>query len=571
MVIPYGNPDPCVSFDLFASFCMSLSKLCLALLTSTVLPLAASSQQTRSDSAAAVDRIFARFSTQNSPGCAVGVSRNGSTILTRAYGSANLEYGIPNTTETIFESGSVAKQFTAAAIILLAQQGKLSLDDPIRKLLPELPEYASRVTIRHMLNHTSGLRDWGTVASAGGWPRGLRSHTMAHALDISRRQKALNYPPGTEYLYSNTNFTLAAMIAERASGMSFAEFMRTQFFVPLGMKNSRWRDDFTRVVRGRATAYSVAVDGPRIDMPNEDVIGHAGLLTTIADLLIWNENFTTPKVGGRAFVDEIERRGRLVNGREIDYSAGLDVSRYRGVPRIYHTGSTAGYRAFLARYPEQRLSIAILCNAGNAGPEPLGNQVADVFLGSALATPASVDSVTGITLSDEEMTRVAGMYRNVRTAEPLRLAARGSTLLADETVHLVPVSQRRFLSRNRRSEILFEFRGGGRPSIAYLVQGSDTAAFTPVGAPVADPAKLGQYAGVYASDEAEVTYTVAVESGQLVGRRRPNVTFPMIPVYADAFTVPQAGTLVFTRNASGRVNGLTMSLGRVRALHFERK
>src|SRR5688572_24569115 len=253
----------------------------------------------RQDTVARVDSIFSRISTAT-PGCAVGVSRHGRTILAKAYGMANLEYDVPLTSESIIEAGSVAKQFTAAAILLLAQQGKLSIDDQVRKHIPELPDYGAPLTIRHMMNHTSGLRDWGTVAAVEGWPRGSRAHTHDHVLDIVTRQRSLNFRPGTEYLYSNTGYNLLAIIVQRVSGRPFTDFTRTEIFEPLGMTRTSWRDDYTRIVKGRATAYSPTRGGFRLNMPFENVHGNGGLLTTVEDLLRWSTNFDRGQVGGPA-------------------------------------------------------------------------------------------------------------------------------------------------------------------------------------------------------------------------------------------------------------------------------
>ncbi|HEX2210786.1 MAG TPA: serine hydrolase domain-containing protein, partial [Longimicrobium sp.] len=244
--------------------------------------LAATAAAAQPDLAPRVDSMFARYDAQ-SPGCAIGVAQNGRTLLSRAYGMADLEHDIPNTPETVFEAGSVSKQFTAAAIVLLARQGKLSLDDDVRRWIPEVPDYGTPITLRHLLNHTSGLRDWGTVVQIAGWPRGTRIHTHAHALDVISRQKSLNFAPGEEFLYSNSGYNLLAMVVEKASGVSFAEFSRRELFEPLGMTRTQWRDDFTRVVKGRAQAY-VPVDSTwRQQMPFENVVGNGGLLTTVAD------------------------------------------------------------------------------------------------------------------------------------------------------------------------------------------------------------------------------------------------------------------------------------------------
>ena len=214
-----------------------------------------------------VDALFTAWSNAT-PGCAVGVSENGRILLERAYGMADLEHGVPNRPDTIFEAGSISKQFTAAAVLLLAEDGKLSLDDPVRKYIPELPEYAAPITIRQMLHHTSGLRDWGNVAWIGGWPRGTRIYTHDHVLDILARQEALNFAPGTRWSYSNSGYNLAAILVSRVAGEPFADFTRKRIFEPLGMTRTSWRDDFTRIVRDRAIAYANVGDRYASDMPS---------------------------------------------------------------------------------------------------------------------------------------------------------------------------------------------------------------------------------------------------------------------------------------------------------------
>lgn len=405
---------------------------------------AAHAQASRQDTVARVDSIFSRFTT-TTPGCAVGVSRHGRTVLAKAYGMSNLEYDVPLTTESIIEAGSVSKQFTAAAILLLAQQGKLSIDDQVRKHIPELPDYGRPLTIRHMLNHTSGLRDWGVVAAVEGWPRGSRVHTHEHVLDIVARQRSLNFPPGTEYLYSNTGYNLLAIIVQRVSGRSFADFTRTEIFEPLGMTRTSWRDDYTRIVKGRATAYSPTRSGFRLNMPFENVHGNGGLLTTVEDLLRWNANFDAAHVGGPALLREQVRAGRLTSGREIEYAAGLNVTRYRGVPEVNHSGATAGYRAFLTRYPDQGLTVAVLCNHGGAGAVSLGHNVANIVLGEAASDPAAP---TAVALAPSLLAARAGMYRDAATGQPLRISVRDGKLVNEGGTEAVALSPTLFRSSN---------------------------------------------------------------------------------------------------------------------------
>jgi len=301
---------------------------------------------------------------------------------------ADLEHDITNTPATIFEAGSVSKQFTAAAIVLLAEQGRLSLDDDVRKHVPELPDYGTPITIRHMMTHTSGLRDWGSVAGITGWGRGSRTHNHDHVVDILSRQRGLNFNPGDEYSYSNSGYNLMAVIVDRVSGMSFAEFSQRHLFEPLGMRDTQWRDDYTRIVKGRSSAYSARQGGWVIDRPIEHVHGNGGLLTTVADLVRWNQALADGRIGGPEFARTMQTRQVLNSGEEITYAAGLFVDAFNGVPEVSHTGSTAGYRAFLARYPEQQLDVALLCNASNVNPGNVGRAVAGIFLGDVARPPA---------------------------------------------------------------------------------------------------------------------------------------------------------------------------------------
>jgi CubicO group peptidase (beta-lactamase class C family) len=297
--------------------------------------------------AARVDKIFARFD-RNAPGCAVGLAKDSHTLLTQGYGSANLEYRIPLTDSSVMESGSVAKQFTAAALVLLEQDGKLSIDDDIHKYLPEVPNFGAPITIRNILTHTSGLRDqWGLLGIEGRGP-GSQVHSPATTLDLVVHQKMLNFPPGSEYLYSNTGYALAGIIAQRVSGKSLNDFLQERLFQPLGMTHTQLRDDFTRVVPNRATAYAPVNGGWRQDMPFTNMIGNGGVLSTMADLMIWNENLDHPRVGGPRFTDAMQTRMRLTNGKTITYALGLEVVDYDGVHEVGHSGSTAGYRTFLA-------------------------------------------------------------------------------------------------------------------------------------------------------------------------------------------------------------------------------
>jgi CubicO group peptidase (beta-lactamase class C family) len=541
------------------------TRLAFALFLIPTLTLA--QPEAGTDVAARVDALFARWSSPDSPGCAVGVWKAGQPVLSRAYGMANLEHGVPITPDTVFEAGSVSKQFTVAAVLLLEQQGKLSLDDAVRKHVPELPDYGAPLTLRHLVHHTSGLRDWGTVVDAAGWPRGSRIHTHAHVLEVLARQRSLNYPTGTEFLYSNSGYNLLAIIVERVSGQSFSAFTREHLFEPLGMAHTQWRDDFARLVKGRATAYVSSKEGWRSQMPFENVYGNGGLLTTVGDLLRWNENFVHERVGGRALIEELQRKGRLSNGREIEYAGGLFVSSYRGVAEVGHGGATAGYRAYLTRYPDTGLSVALLCNVADIRAGDVAHQVADVFLGAAPEPLAETPAV----LTPEVLAARAGLYRSLRTSEPLKLLATEAGLQVEGGDVLSAVSDTRFLSNRSRMRLDFTLGRDGRTrTLSMLLPDGDSISFEPVKAPALTPSLLAGYVGTYASDEAEASYAVRVVDGGLVLERRHGVVFRLEPAYADVFKAPELGLVSFRRGAGGRIEALSLGLGRVRDLRFRR-
>lgn len=513
------------------------------------------------DLAALADSVFQRWNSTHTPGCAVGISQNGKVLLQRGYGMANLETGTPITPETVFESGSVAKQFTAAAVVLLALEGKLNLDDPVRKYIPELPEYDRPITIRHLLTHTSGLREWSSLVAWQGWPRGSRAHQQPDLLDVVFRQKALNYSPGEYYSYTNSGYALALTLIERVSGRSFQEFTRERIFRPLGMDRTQWRDDFRRLVPGRAQAYSAEDGGEwRLNMPFESVVGPGGMLTTVGDWLIWSQALAENKLG-RALSDSLLRRMRLNSGREIPYALGLFVGEYRGVQEISHSGSTAGYSTFLARYPDQgNLTIAVLCNSANASPATYVRRLADRLIGD-FPPAARLDTTA---LDPSQWVRFAGVYRNERNHAPLE-------------VRTEPPPRARRLPGDwywmpNGSRWSFEVGPDGKPTRLKVAQDDgDTLAYRyAASAPwKPTPAELGAFVGAYRSDEIGATYEARLEGDTLTLSARPGVVLRLRPIYPDGFT-GRGSTVWFSRDRSGRVNALHVSESRVWDLVFTR-
>ncbi|MFP5287861.1 MAG: serine hydrolase domain-containing protein, partial [Thermoanaerobaculia bacterium] len=345
-------------------------------------------------------------------------------------------------------------------------------------------------------------------------------------------------------------------------GQTFAELTRQQIFEPLGMKHTSWRDDFTRVVKGRAIAYDKAEDGFHSNMPFENVHGNGGLLTTSEDLLLWNENFTHGKVGGPALIEALQRRGRLNDDREIEYAGGLFMLTYEGLPEVSHGGATAGYRAFLARFPEQRLSVATLCNLGDIDPDGLSHRVADLFLTGKKAAAPEPDP--GIQLPTDEIATRAGMYRNSRTGDVLQLEMKEGKLRSGRGRAVWPLSPSLYLVDNGSK---IEFVSDG---LRLLPPDGDVIPFDRVTEAVPTAAQLAEYVGDHTSDEAEVTWKVAMEEGKLVLKWRPDTVVGLKPLYADAFHTENGFLIRFFRK-EGKVSQLSVGLARVRDLRFERR
>jgi len=528
---------------------------------------AAANAQQPTDLAPKIDAVFARF-TDKTPGCAVGLARDGRPLYTHGYGMANLEYNVPITESTVLESGSVAKQFTASAIVLLAQDGKLSLDDDIRRYLPEVPNFGGqKITIRNLLTHTSGLRDqWGLLGIEGRGP-GSQVHSPATTLDLVVHQKMLNFPPGSEYLYSNTGYALAGIIVERVSGKTLDTFTQERLFHPLGMTHTRWRDDFTTVVPNRATAYSGSpANGFHTDMPFTNMIGNGGLLSTVSDLLKWNENLDHPTVGGQPYVDALQTRMRLTNGRTITYALGLEVGEYSGTREVSHGGSTAGYRTFLARYPDQHISIAVWCNYAGANPTQLAHQVVDLMI------PRTITELQArkVDLPAAELQQWAGVYRDPHTDDVITLIWSGGALSVGtgrgQPTALTPLGGTRFHAAAGEAEFK---RTAGRRGFVLVRASGDSSHFEEA-RPTATKIALQDYAGTYTSDELDVKLVVAAKGDKLVLRRRPADEIELRPAYADDFAAPGLGSIRFSRDASGRVTGFAIFAGRVIDVRFTR-
>ena len=516
---------------------------------------------------ASAERAFEKYTKAYvgpAPGCAAAVSLNGDVVFEKAFGLADMEFNVPNTPQTIFESGSVAKQFTAASLVLLQLDGRLSIDDPVKKYIPELPDYGSPLTIRHLLNHTSGIRDWGTVMSLTGAGRGDRVISQDLALDVIVHQRALDFTPGSEYSYSNSGYNLAAIIVERVSKQKFAAFLEERLFKPIGMKNSSLRDDYQRIVPGRAQAYSRQRTGPwRLDMPFMNVYGNGGMLTTVGDWMKWNAMLDSQSLGA-PLVNALETRGVLNDGRKIAYALGLTVDTYKGLKDVSHGGSTAGYQTFLARYPDNKVSIGVMCNGTSPGAGGIAANITDEIFGPYAEETTKTEPAK---VSEDELRKFVGLWRNEKTHAPARFVIENG-VSRWSGARLVPMGGGQFAVGG--NQLKFTLDKDGKPMSAETVDSDHEVRrfilekeWTPT------PEELASFKGDWFSEEAGATLTFAVDGDKAFMKQRPAMSLPMQPLYKDHFEV-QGYVVWFARDKNGKVSGMHVGAPRMRDMPFAR-
>jgi CubicO group peptidase (beta-lactamase class C family) len=440
----------------------------------------------------AADEVFADLTKPGSPGCALAVARGGKILYEKGYGLANIEEGVEITPRTVFDIGSTSKQFTAASILLLEKQGRLSIQDDIRKYVPEIPDYGRTITIRHLLNHTSGLRDYLTLFELAG----LNTDSVTtdnDALAIIARQKALNFDPGSDWLYSNSGFFLLSVIVKRVSGKTLRQFATENIFEPLQMTQTVFRDEHTQLVPNRAMAYDPkeAGTGYALNVSYFEQTGDGAVHTSVEDILKWDENFYSGRVGGKDFLTEMQEPGKLNNGKTLDYAKGLFVGNYRGLRFVDHGGSWGGYRAQLLRFPEQHFSVACLCNLASANPEKRAHEIADVFLASEMKEPKPTSTAgrtkrqnkEGTSLGPEKSGAYSGNFRSDELLATYKLGVEDGKLVlesirsGDGLIHssqrllLRPVGQDTFDVDEEGMEFVFDHDAKGAVSGFHLDAG----------------------------------------------------------------------------------------------------
>ncbi len=545
---------------------------------SVIAALAAAASPVVAAPVAQVDSVFERFSNPRAPGCAVAVDQGGATVFQKGYGAANLAFDIPISPDTAFDIASTTKQFTAAAILLLAEDGKLSLDDDVHKYLPELADYGRSITIRQMLNHTSGLRDFVTLLMFADVDFD-DVVTPAQAMQMLAQQKALDFMPGERRQYSNSGYFLAGQIVERVSGQSLRDFAQQRLFGPLGMTRTVYNDRHNAWLPQRASGYTPdETDGAvwRLSEPNWEVIGDGGIVTTVGDLLIWNRNFRTHIVGGPRFSAQMEQVGILNSGASSNYSLGLMVDDHDGQPMVHHGGSWGGYRAELIRFPKRDLSVAVLCNSASADASALAIRVADLWLDTKKITKPAAHERPRSVVAPADRTTLAGwvgVYRNADSGSLRTVELKGGhleILAFGGRYALTPRPSGVFELVDGPFEADFSF---AKPlqAPAMLTQSAMERTVTFQAIDLAHPttSQIAGYAGDYDCPELGVTYRIRAKNGVLSRTDPRGNAWTFDALDQDAFGYGNL-TLHFTRDAAQHIIGATLDIGRVRNLACKR-
>lgn len=524
-------------------------------------------------SPADIDQVFAAWNKPGSPGLALAVMKEGKIIYTRGYGQASLEYGIPITPKTVFHAASLSKQFTGYAIQLLAQEGKLSLDDSVKKYVPELQVEGSPITIRHLLHHTSGLRDqWDLLTLAG-----LRQDdtiTESDILGLVFQQKQLNFDPGSEHLYSNTGYTLLGLIVRRVSGQSLAAFAQERIFAPLGMKSTHFQENYGTVVMNRAYSYARARDGKwRYVALSYSNTGATSVFTTVEDLALWNANFDQPRAGHADAVQALLATGKTNEGRDTNYASGLVVSSYRGVPLIAHTGSDAGYRAYFLRLQQQRLAVMILGNAAELDVAQLGQRVADLYIAGEPGAHPPPTFPPEVEVRADGLAGFAGDYEATRGHVVSFFVQQGRLFLftGGPPTPLFPSGATQFFAKTGNMSVNFTASSGhgAAPTAVWNVGGRELSLRRLV-RESPSPEMVRACTGDFYSPELRTIYTLETRDGKLLLRYARGV-IELKAINGDTWVAGYPlGIITMKRGAAGVCETLEATTVRVRNLQFQR-
>ena len=532
----------------------------------------------------AIDSIFLEWNKPNTPGCALGVIKDGELIYAKGYGLANMEYEIPNSPNSVFRIGSTSKQFTAACIVLLAEKGKLNLDNKLDQYFPDFPTYANSISLRHLLNHTSGIRDYLTLS----YLKGLGDDDYYKDRDIMNwlvKQTDLNFKPGDEYLYSNSGYWLLGQIVKKVSGKNMADFAQKEIFEPIGMSDTHFHNDHTQIVKNRASGYVPSGnDSYKISMTTLDMIGDGGIFTTLYDIKKWDDAYYSSSVLSKEFWNIMTQQGILNNGEVIDYAAGLNISEYKGLKTIRHGGAFVGFRAELLRFPEHHLSIAIFANRGDANPSAMADQIADIILKESfidvkatVQTQNDIKKKPFIKLSTNELEYFTGHYWNDAGSYSRKIYIKNDTLRYSRTETnesaLVPISKNEFKMINVGGDVLVKFEKNEQRehTMTFIANEGKPAISIRYQPKLYTNEELASFEGVYYSKELDVYYSLKLEDNSLILYIKDSKKPPLKPVMKNLFSNDDYGIFLFNNDKEGRLSNFRLAAGRVKNLNFEKQ
>ena len=512
---------------------------------------------------------MARFTGSDRPGCAVGVVRQGELVHAKGYGMASLDDARPIEPETLFDIASNGKQFTAMAIFLLAHEGKLSVDDEVQHHLADFPRFAHPIRLRHLLSHTSGVRDYTRLLHLAGSSFQDRI-TPADVKAMVWRQKALDFEPGSRFGYSNSGYFVLGMVIERVSGLTYPEFITQRLLAPLGMKASRLSEP-SEVVPNRALGYGVGANGqPARELTAWTPGGDGGLLTNVVDLARWDANFYGPRVGDQHLLEQLLAPNHLNDGSEQEFASGLIKSEYRGLPTVLHGGSWPGFGSQLVRFPQQRITVMVLCNTSEADSTDLAFKISDVALEGEFRAPLpATPSVQTTKTPEKQLEAWLGTYRHTESDELVDVARFENTLLIQRwgsaRRRLLYVGDARFVLESAPEVASFAFEGAKRARTMTDTIHGKWSEFEP--AQLATDV-LGAFAGDYTSDELGTTWQLTVEGASIKLEGR-NLLGTLEPLSKTAFATRRLSEILDFDWRGSCVSGFSLR-GEEPRLRFER-
>ena len=518
-----------------------------------------------------VDRLFSEWDRSDSPGCVLAVMKDGEFLDQRAYGMADLERCVALTAGSIFDIGSTGKQFTATVIAILASQGLLGLDDPIRRHLPEMPAYAGSITIRHLIHHTSGLRDYLTLMKLCGMPD-VNMYEEDLLLELITHQKGLNFRPGSQYLYSNSGYFLLGTIAHRVTGRHITGLIQEYILAPLEMRHTYFNKDHRPLVKDRAMSYDLC----QTDRTFVNALalcggfGDGAILTSVEDLLLWDRNFYNNRLNNRQpdLIEQLHETGKLNDGTPISYAFGLDVSTYKDLKVVSHGGGWAGYRSEMMRFPGQHFTVICLANLGSIDPTMLCQQVADIYLEEVFSPLKEKTRRSLKRLLSMPIEPFTGIYQSRHAT--IEIVAKDGMLCLSNGIVNVPLEQignKKFQLKDQ--PVFLSFTGKAAEHLHMDEFGQSLTRYKRVRRERCAPPDLTAYAGEYLCSELDACYLVLIQEGSLHLKRTPFDESQHLHPFTENTFLSGIGEMRF-HIKDGSIKGFSLSADRVTNIRFRK-